>query len=300
VAFKYRWYYSNGSWHGSWDWRIELRGRSLDEFQELSAFLSEASFKPHGSDFWQWLWDKTDTFSVKKMSLIIQKKLSGVAAGVKFHWNSLVPSKVNIFVWRLLNSGLPVRRNLAKRRVYLATDLCVMCSEHQGTEEHCFLHCPMIRSVWRKVWAWWNVSMPCFSSLEDLKKLLSGGNDRLTLQATCMVLLWLIWKKRNHILFADVVDVKGFKEEDIFPATQSLTLLWFSNRTPNLNLNWDSWAQNPFSSGGHLDSLGSVDFIMVEGLARLFVGFRFRGRFPVGWVFLSFILALYCLFLAPR
>ena len=101
IAFKDRWSYSNGNWHGSWDWRTPLRGRSLDEFQELLTFLSGASFKPQGSDFWKWSWDKKGMFSVKKMASIIQGTLSqGVAAGANFHWNSLVPSKVNIFVWR--------------------------------------------------------------------------------------------------------------------------------------------------------------------------------------------------------
>ena len=79
--------------------------------------------------FGKWSWDKKGMFSVKKMASIIQGKLSqGVAAGAHSHWNSLVPSKVNIFVWHLLNGGLPTRHNLAKTRLYLASNLCVMCN----------------------------------------------------------------------------------------------------------------------------------------------------------------------------
>ena len=85
-------------------------------------------------------------------------------------------------------------------------------------------------------------------------------------KAICMVLLWLIYKKRNRIVFADVVDVKKFKEEDIFPALQSTSLLWLSNRKPSLKMLWDSWAQSPFGptgypvTGGFLKPIFFADF----------------------------------------
>ena len=64
-------------------------------------------------------------------------------------------------------------------------------------------------------------------------------------KAVSMLMLWLIWKKRNRVLFADVVDVKGFKDEDNFPILQMIALEWISNRKPAFKLQWDSWIKAP-------------------------------------------------------
>ncbi|KAJ9541001.1 hypothetical protein OSB04_027507 [Centaurea solstitialis] len=192
VVFKDLWSFSAEGWQGSWYWRTSLRGRLLDEVNELTNFLSKANFRPQG-----------------------------VAKGASFPWISIVPLKVNIFSWRLMNGGLPTHTNLARRHIYVGTDLCVLCNQEQESEDHFFFQCPSVQGTWRKLWAWWNVNLSVFSSLEVFKSELFGGENRrpvnLNLQAICMVLLWLIWKKRNPILYADVVDVKRLKDEDIFP-----------------------------------------------------------------------------------
>ena len=72
---------------------------------------------------------KKGIFLVNRMTTIIQKKLSEGASNVPcFEWNSLVPLKINIFVWHLLNGGIALRPNMIKRGVRMPTELCVMCN----------------------------------------------------------------------------------------------------------------------------------------------------------------------------
>ena len=41
--------------------------------------------------------------------------------------------------------------------------------------------------------------------------------------AVCTVAIWLIWKWRNSILFAEGEEIAKKKKEDIFPAIQTLS-----------------------------------------------------------------------------
>ena len=121
-----------------------------------------------------------------------------------FEWNSLVPLKINIFVWHLLNGGIALRPNLIRRGVQIPTELCVMCNGDVETEDHCFFKCDYVQGAWRKLWAWWNNSSIRIDSLDSFKSnILSVDNRKSSwagFKAVSMVMLWLIWKKRGSSL----------------------------------------------------------------------------------------------------
>lgn len=74
-------------------------------------------------------------------------------------WHHHVPSKVSVFLWRLLRDRLPTKNNLVRRRVLQLTNImCVAgcgCSE---TAEHLFLGCNIFCSIWNMRWQWLGIT----------------------------------------------------------------------------------------------------------------------------------------------
>ncbi|GKF46752.1 RNA-directed DNA polymerase, eukaryota, reverse transcriptase zinc-binding domain protein [Tanacetum coccineum] len=107
-------------------------------------------------------------FKVKTLSKKIQNLLLNNSALGKHHcWNSLIPRKVNICVWRASLDRLPSRANLAMRGVELSSTSCPFCESVVEDIDHSLIRCPYVIKVWRKVWSWGNlahpVSFPSFS-----------------------------------------------------------------------------------------------------------------------------------------
>lgn len=64
-------------------------------------------------------------------------------------WHKQIPSKVYLFVWRLLHNRLPTRDNLVRRRVLSLLDSAYVsgCGE-QEIATHLFLGCDIFSSLW--------------------------------------------------------------------------------------------------------------------------------------------------------
>ncbi|XP_024963001.1 uncharacterized protein LOC112503166, partial [Cynara cardunculus var. scolymus] len=118
ALFKERRNYINGAWCGAWDWKSTIRRRSSDDLQALERYLSQTAFNTSGEDVWSWNWDKNEIFSVNLMSKILQGAIdTNVNSNDFSFWSPLIPKKVNIFTWRLLEEAIPVRFNLLKRGI---------------------------------------------------------------------------------------------------------------------------------------------------------------------------------------
>ncbi|GKA04805.1 VIER F-box protein 2 [Tanacetum coccineum] len=88
-------------------------------------------------DIWAWNWDWNRSpqrrvldpkgeFSVKSLSQWIEQLLVRREAGItKTKWNTLVPRKVNVFIWRALNGRIHVRNELDKKGIVLV-DVCTI------------------------------------------------------------------------------------------------------------------------------------------------------------------------------
>ncbi|KAL6515494.1 hypothetical protein OROHE_018528 [Orobanche hederae] len=132
-----------------------------------------------------------------------------------------MPSKIKIFMWRLLRNSLPMRPNLLRRGI--KTDLvCVTCSQESETTEHIFFLCPYARLIWALsglpigfispnstvgIWNWF----------KQVKEKLESCQFE-----TFIFLCWSIWNHRNKVLH-------GFKVED--PALEVQSLLRYVDDT---------------------------------------------------------------------
>ncbi|PNX64230.1 heat shock protein, partial [Trifolium pratense] len=114
------------SWNGelpvwSWQWTEKLSSCDEQQLDELKNLLVDAIFPSNTQDRWCWVPDSVGLFSVNSCyNLLLQSCNtivldSNVAIAVKKLWKNDVPSKVNVFGWRLLLEKLPTRAALNHR-----------------------------------------------------------------------------------------------------------------------------------------------------------------------------------------
>ncbi len=162
-----------------------------------------------------------------------------------FAWNSLVPQKVNLCVWRAVLDRLPSRTNLAARGVEIADVRCPLCLFGEETVDHIMARCSLATSLWQKVLLWWQLARTTPLDTADVisvsrSQRLPGMSQRLW-QAVCYVTCWIIWKSRNNYVFNDgrvsVMHMLG----DI----QFYSFFWISHRFKMVKLLWVDWLLNP-------------------------------------------------------
>ncbi|XP_071715102.1 uncharacterized protein [Rutidosis leptorrhynchoides] len=167
------------------------------------------SQKDQSLDSWVWRLVSNGVFSTKKLSSLIDEKLHSDSrtqdATLK---NNLVPSKVEIFIWRVLKRRIPVRTELDKRGIDLDTVRCPLCDDDVETTEHSMIFCRHSMEIWDKVYKWWKLgSFANFS----LNEAFHGKNNRplsflgskiwQAMEWTCGD---LIWKNRNRKVFSNL------------------------------------------------------------------------------------------------
>ncbi|GKA19575.1 RNA-directed DNA polymerase, eukaryota [Tanacetum coccineum] len=170
--------------------------------------------------FWSDIWCKEES------------KTTGLGeTNQNFIWNSWVPRKVNIFIWRASMDRLPSRASLLNRGVEIADARFMLCD--MEIEVETAEHCTSIHDI----------SLGKFASIENkwVAKCFHG---------ICYVVLWEIWHWRKRILHASPLDVDSGRQEDIFSSIQRLYLLWISNRCPRTNRQWCGWVSNPRGAEG--------------------------------------------------
>jgi hypothetical protein len=99
-------------------------------------------------DWPAWHFDAKGIFTMKsayKIAVARREALTGrdgsTSDGTEFQWNKIwqlkVPNKVQMFLWGFAHNSLPVRRNLARRRIKLDT-LCPVCKRLDEDCGHIF------------------------------------------------------------------------------------------------------------------------------------------------------------------
>ncbi|PWA54094.1 RNA-directed DNA polymerase, eukaryota [Artemisia annua] len=185
----------------------------------------------------------------------------GMANGLSSLISELVLnfSRDDEWTWSLEASGgfsrvslnrLPTKDNLMRRGIALSSSVCLFCGKEEESRDHCFLLCPIIKIIWKKVWSWWKSPSLFCPSLDDILKgnfeFLDNKLVSKLLHVVCLSLLWHIWRWRNKILHAQTESGETpIRHEDIFPSLQRMSFLWTSNRAPINRVVWDNWIQRP-------------------------------------------------------
>ncbi|GJW89313.1 multiprotein-bridging factor 1a [Tanacetum coccineum] len=109
-----------------------------DRLIKLNDHLSSAwNWRPDG---WSWALESSGKFSIKSLRVKLDDKILSLSYE-KTRWNSLVPKKVNILVWRADKDSLATRCNLDKRSIDLHSVICPMCEEDVESLDHLMSRC---------------------------------------------------------------------------------------------------------------------------------------------------------------
>ncbi|GJV63562.1 RNA-directed DNA polymerase, eukaryota, reverse transcriptase zinc-binding domain protein [Tanacetum coccineum] len=140
-----RWCSVNGVRGGRWSWHFAPRRRANDDLSSLVSLIGNLSLSEEGLDKWIWSKDPSGQFKVSSLSKSIQiLSLSNHALGDHFWWNSWIPWKVNVCIWRASIDRLATRPNLLSCGVDISSTACPFCDCNVKDIEHCLIKCPKV------------------------------------------------------------------------------------------------------------------------------------------------------------
>ncbi|KAJ9550272.1 hypothetical protein OSB04_014317 [Centaurea solstitialis] len=123
-------------------------------------------------------------------------------SGPQWIWIKMVPSKVKIFTWRAALDKLPTTVNPVNKVITLDSNLCPLCNSYPETLNHLLMDCSKaveVRNIWRL---------------------------RIVKATVKQAYFWLLWKKRNVVLFNN----SKFNSHLVANDIQSATFFWFHRR----------------------------------------------------------------------
>ncbi|XP_071704291.1 uncharacterized protein [Rutidosis leptorrhynchoides] len=190
-----------------WDWDRTPTGRTLTEFDDMCSLLLGYNFDTV-SDSVRWALTNDGSFSVKALCSLIDDHLHpGNSNNMATMRNSLVPKKLEIFVWRAVQRRIPTRVNLDKRGIDLHSVRCPLCDDDLESVEHTLIFCKHAFDLWERVFIWWGFGgMNNLSINEILRGHCPNSTSNLgkkIWQAVEWVCSYLIWKNRNNKIFRD-------------------------------------------------------------------------------------------------
>ena len=117
--------------------------------RECSVLLSNVILQENIQDNWRWVLGPIHGYSVSGTYRYLSSAAElMVTSDFNEVWHKLVPVKVSIFVWRLLQDRIPTRANLVRRLVLQPNDnLCAAGCDSFETTYHLFLQCNSFRNV---------------------------------------------------------------------------------------------------------------------------------------------------------
>lgn len=203
------------NWRWRWNWTRALFSWGEALLQQFQDCLLQVSPVRHVVDSWCWKPDPSRTFSVKSAYKLLMDLEFCLAS--RQLWMCDVPSKVTIFVWRLLQNRLPTRDLLLTRDILVGVNnaVCVLCSSVGESGNHLFFSCDFSYNVWLDINTWTRAVGPLqncgVQHFLSFVGCLAGRRFRRGRHVIWMAVVWVLWMTRNKRIFnngvVDYVDV---------------------------------------------------------------------------------------------
>ncbi|XP_071740651.1 uncharacterized protein [Rutidosis leptorrhynchoides] len=142
----------NGStWCGNLEWVRVPSSRTDAELSGLTTAVFNCCLVPEKSDSWRWEGSNNGLFTIKRLRFLIGSMLLIVGPNVvESLRNSLVPKKVEVFVWRLRKKRIPTLIELEKRVIDFHSVRCPLCDDGVESIDHALLFCKHVFEIWEK------------------------------------------------------------------------------------------------------------------------------------------------------
>ncbi|XP_022020311.1 uncharacterized protein LOC110920407 [Helianthus annuus] len=170
----------------------------------------------------------------------------GNNATIESLWNSWIPRKVNLLIWRAIINRLPTKTTLKHRGLPNIEEGCIWCNFGLDEPQHIFIRCQVARFIWSVIASW--CKTPQLATVQDILEWIDMVNNldgakekRKIIKSIAFTTVWVLWLRRNEKIFktndiqiqSSVVDIK------------TLSFLWVSSRSNLRGLTWEQW--NTFS-----------------------------------------------------
>ena len=97
--------------------------------------------------------------------------------------------------------------NILKRGINPGSNLCPLCKDHMETRDHLMCTCRLSLAVRRAVNRWWDVLPEHCNDVPELLKVLRLPKKMTFIdtvkEAIVEAYCWLMWKRRNDVVFND-------------------------------------------------------------------------------------------------
>ncbi|XP_057452077.1 uncharacterized protein LOC130743872 [Lotus japonicus] len=142
---------------GRWVWDLGLRRRLFDwelpRLQELMSYLNSV-FPCDEEDTIVWSGATNGLFTVKEAYSAAELRMFGpVSWLISKQCRKIIPPKVGLFVWQLMENSVAVKENLLKRGMTIENGgICDLCGLYVESVQHLMLGCD-------KSWRFWSTIM---------------------------------------------------------------------------------------------------------------------------------------------
>ncbi|XP_022031925.1 uncharacterized protein LOC110932985 [Helianthus annuus] len=160
-------------------------------------------------------------------------------------WESWIPIKVNLFIWRAEKDSIPTKEALIRRRINIQDDSCPLCGTAGETVMHLFTGCFFATDLWMAVGQWcgvWPVLAFDFKDLLGIQDYVKGGKwAKRIIRGIVYVSCWVLWKLRNGKVFQN----SNPKMMEAIALVKSWSFLWLKYRSKFGSIEWKDWTRNP-------------------------------------------------------
>ncbi|KAK2408980.1 hypothetical protein QL285_044442 [Trifolium repens] len=197
-----------------------------------------------------WIWSK-NSYSVKEAyKLLLAEYETEDSRDQLIAWNELVPLKVSVLVWKLLQNKIPTKDNLVKRGILSESQ--TSCSFGRGKEEtvsHVFFECTTVTEVCQEILRWLKINSTLHNTTLENYYQFSGliANGRVRIERFSVIwfaCIWASWKSRNEKTFQDKNKMLEARLEEI----KWLSWKWLKSKAKCFNYAFDQWNLNPVSA----------------------------------------------------
>ncbi|MCH81942.1 cytochrome P450 [Trifolium medium] len=239
------------SWSGGGEgWQLRRRLFVWEEglLVECCLLLANVVLQVQELDKWRWLLDPDGAYSVSSTYYWLTHQVPVDPSSHKdVVWNKLVPLKVSLFMWRLLNNRLPTKDNLIRREILDGDS--ALCSGACGKEEtlsHLFFDCDFFGAIWYAVASWLGFSFvpPREANAHVMHfggSLPMGHGVRNVLYLVWATCCWSIWKERNNHIFK----VKALSTDQLVGSIKMVSWWWLKTRKKDFSFDRHQWWSNP-------------------------------------------------------
>ncbi|XP_057790741.1 uncharacterized protein LOC131007841 [Salvia miltiorrhiza] len=122
-------------------------------------------------------------------------------------WESFIPTRRSLVVWRILHNRLPTVDRLIKQGM-ITPNVCPFCLSDEETISHIFWTCARVRPIWQELLQWFNMSHMLHdpdigSVLVDSWQSDFSSQVEAYWKAGVINLIWFLWRQRNLCIFED-------------------------------------------------------------------------------------------------